>query len=127
MFRLTIIFGFLIMIFPYAYFSFPLSPTSPVSTLKTRQVTGCNTTFTKSPYSNPKTITTSDGNVHSQPCMGSPVICYFKDDVKYTITQYVTDGECVSGFSSIWFYVIAQCEGYIWGGTTSYEVQKCSI
>jgi hypothetical protein len=123
MFRFTIIIGFLIIIFPYAYFSVPFSPTSSFSA---RQVTGeCNTTFTKSPYSNPNTITTSDGNIHSLPCMKSPVICYMSDDVKYTITQYVTNGECVNNTSSIWFYVIAQCGGYIWGGTTSYEIQKC--
>ncbi|GBB90242.1 hypothetical protein RclHR1_17120001 [Rhizophagus clarus] len=130
MVRFTLILGFLIIIFPYAYFSFPFSPTPTVPIIKERQVTGCNlphATFTTLPYSNPDAITTNDGNVHSQPCEGSPVTCYLNDNVKYTITQYVTDGECVNGTSSIWFYVIAQCEGYIWGGATSYEIQKCYI
>src|SRR4051794_6487141 len=125
--QFIIIFGFLIMIFPYAYFSFPLSPSSTVSAHKARQVTECMKSFTKQPYSNPTTITTSDGNVHMKPCQGSPVTCLLSDNVEYTITQYVTDGECVNGISSIWFYVTAQCEGYIWGGTTSYKPQKCYI
>ncbi|RIA92003.1 hypothetical protein C1645_766087 [Glomus cerebriforme] len=117
--NLIVIFGFLLTIFPYTFFSFPLSPTTTVST-------GC-TQFAKLPYSNPNTITTTDSNVYNLPCEGSAVNCLLIDNVEYNITYYVNDGECVNGISSIWFYVIAQCEGYIWGGATSYETKTCFV